>query len=99
LKLFSKWNACVAKTLFAGIRSANSTAVELTASPETAVVADKGLISVQFPTNFNTSDGDEPGSHFPSAYSIIFFPMLCNWRENLCALSFYGDDRDVSRLQ
>lgn len=49
-----------------GIRSANSTDVELTASPETAVVADKGLISVQFPTNFNTSDGDEPGSHFPS---------------------------------
>ncbi|CAJ2629011.1 unnamed protein product [Trifolium pratense] len=55
-----------AKTLFAGIRSSSSTDIGLTASPETAVVAGKGLISVQFPTNFNTSGGDEPGSQFPS---------------------------------
>ncbi|GAU36406.1 hypothetical protein TSUD_38740 [Trifolium subterraneum] len=58
--------ATIPKTLFAGIRSSSTTAVGLTVSPETAVVADKGLISVQFPTSFNTSGRDEPGSHFPS---------------------------------
>ena len=49
-----------------GIKSASSAAVGLTSSPDTAVAADEGLISVQYPVNFNKTDGDELGSHFPS---------------------------------
>ncbi|XP_058769146.1 uncharacterized protein LOC131643012 isoform X2 [Vicia villosa] len=49
-----------------GIRSASSAAVGLTASPETTVVADESLISIQYPANFNSTDGNGPGSHFPS---------------------------------
>ncbi|KEH43193.1 uncharacterized protein [Medicago truncatula] len=52
--------------IFHGIKSASSASVGLTASPESAVASDEGLISVQYPTNFNTSNGDEPGSRFPS---------------------------------
>ncbi|XP_027367329.1 uncharacterized protein LOC113873422 [Abrus precatorius] len=47
-----------------GIRSASSAAVGLMASPEAAVVADEGLISVQYPKNFNTNEGDAPGSRY-----------------------------------
>ncbi|KAL5069001.1 hypothetical protein RYX36_019888 [Vicia faba] len=54
-----------AKTLLAGIRSASSAAVGLTASPDTTVVAGESLISIQYPANFNSSDGNGPGSHFP----------------------------------
>jgi len=57
--------------LLSGIKSVSSASVGLTASPESAVAAGEGLISVQYPMNFNTSNGDEPGSHFPSVYSII----------------------------
>ena len=49
-----------------GIKSASSAAVGLTASPETVIAADEGLISVQYPVNFNKTDAIEPGSYFPS---------------------------------
>lgn len=65
-EVFSQWDTDVAKTLLAGIRSASSAAVGITGSPDTTVVADESLISIQYPANFNSSDGNGPGSHFPS---------------------------------
>ncbi|RDX96456.1 hypothetical protein CR513_20884, partial [Mucuna pruriens] len=54
--------------IFHGIRSANSAAVGLIGSPEAAFVADEGLISVQYPTNFNRNEGDAPGSRYSCAF-------------------------------
>jgi len=54
--------------LHAGIKSANSAAVGLMASPEAAIAGDEGLISIQYPMNFNRNEGDAPGSHYPCAY-------------------------------
>ncbi|KAG4917232.1 hypothetical protein AAZX31_02G010500 [Glycine max] len=48
-----------------GIKSANSAAVGLMASPEAAIAGDEGLISIQYPMNFNRNEGDAPGSHYP----------------------------------
>ncbi|XP_061338452.1 uncharacterized protein LOC133285257 isoform X2 [Gastrolobium bilobum] len=50
--------------IFHGIRSASSAAVGSMASPEAAVAADEGLISVQYPINFDTSEGNASGSHY-----------------------------------
>ncbi|KAK7392218.1 hypothetical protein VNO78_20648 [Psophocarpus tetragonolobus] len=56
--------------IFHGIRSASSASVEVMVSSEKAFTADEGLISVQYPTNFNTNEGDAPGSGNKCAYFI-----------------------------
>ncbi|KAK7278161.1 hypothetical protein RJT34_23186 [Clitoria ternatea] len=59
--------------IFHGIRSSSSSTVGLMASPEAVVAADEGLISVQYPTNFNTNEGDTPVSGYSSAYFTSFY--------------------------
>lgn len=59
----------VAETLLAGIKSGSSTAVGLMSSPEPAVAADEGLISVHIPKNFSGEVG-APGSQYPTVYSF-----------------------------
>lgn len=49
-----------------GIRSVSSTAVGVMDSPEATSTADEGLISIQYPTNFITNEGDAPGFRYPS---------------------------------
>ncbi|KAE9618841.1 hypothetical protein Lalb_Chr02g0146911 [Lupinus albus] len=49
--------------IFQGIKSANSAAFGVTASPE---ASDEGLISVQYPKNF-TNEGDASGSLYTSS--------------------------------
>ena len=63
MKLFD-----VSDTLFIGIRSGSSAAVRLMASPEPAVVADGSLISVQYPKNLISNDGDVSGPWYQSMY-------------------------------
>lgn len=70
--------------MLAGIRSASSDAVGLIASPETAVAAHEGLISVQYPMNFDTNVGVSPGSEYPGVCFILL--KLCNWMKILCAM-------------
>ncbi|KAG4995769.1 hypothetical protein JHK85_027208 [Glycine max] len=48
-----------------GIRSANSAAVGLMDSPEATIAGNEGLISIQYPPDFNRNEGDAPGSRNP----------------------------------
>jgi len=63
--------------LHAGIRSANSAAVGLMDSPEATIAGNEGLISIQYPPDFNRNEGDAPGSRNPCVY-FLFFSQLCN---------------------
>ncbi|ESW17125.1 hypothetical protein PHAVU_007G212700 [Phaseolus vulgaris] len=47
-----------------GMRSVSSASVGVMDSPEAAFGADEGLISVHLPSDFNTNEGDVPGSHY-----------------------------------
>ncbi|KAG5061841.1 hypothetical protein JHK85_003024 [Glycine max] len=89
----STYTSLSAMTLHAGIKSANSAAVGLMASPEAAIAGDEGLISIQYPMNFNRNEGDAPGSHYPCADVWLWVkspsPFPCvqsNSMQNPCAL-------------
>ncbi|KAK7356307.1 hypothetical protein VNO80_15576 [Phaseolus coccineus] len=47
-----------------GMKSVSSASVGVMESPEAAFGADEGLISVHLPSDFNTNEGDVPGSHY-----------------------------------